>query len=99
MAVLHLIATKKITLPTGLKKLLNTEEIYIPNKIYNMLEKKQNNKATIEVLKLIQNLKLSDDYVRDFVVINKIGARIITGLFLYNLSRSFNILPSLKTTN
>ena len=37
-----------------------------------MLEKKQNNQAVVEVLKLVQNLKSSDDYVRDFVVINRI---------------------------
>jgi len=37
-----------------------------------MLEKKQNNQAAVEVLKLVQNLKSSDDYVRDFVVINRI---------------------------
>lgn len=72
LATLHLISEAKVALPGGLKKLINAEEIYIPNKIYNMLEKKQNNLATAEVLKLVQNLKSSDDYVRDFVVINRI---------------------------
>ena len=72
LAVLYLISEAKVVLPGGLKKLINPEEIYIPNKIYNMLEKKQNNQAAVEVLKLVQNLKSSDDYVRDFVVINRI---------------------------
>jgi hypothetical protein len=72
LAALYLISEAKVVLPGGLKKLINPEEIYIPNKIYNMLEKKQNNQAVVEVLKLVQNLKSSDDYVRDFVVINRI---------------------------
>ena len=72
LAALYLISEAKVSLPGGLKKLINPEEIYIPNKIYNMLEKKQNNQAVVEVLKLVQNLKSSDDYVRDFVVINRI---------------------------
>ena len=76
LAMIYLLSEKKISLPGELKKSLNSEEIYIPNKIYNLLEKNQLDLATIELLKLIKNLKESKDYVRDFRIINKIFDRL-----------------------
>lgn len=86
LAMIYLLSEKKISLPGELKKYLNSEEIYIPNKIYNLLEKNQLDLATIELLKLIKNLKESKDYVRDFRIINKIFDRL--GLDL--LKNDFN---------
>ena len=86
LAMIYLLSEKKISLPGELKKSLNLEEIYIPNKIYNLLEKNQLDLATIELLKLIKNLKESKDYVRDFRIINKIFDRL--GLDL--LKNDFN---------
>ena len=86
LAMIYLLLEKKISLPGELKKSLNSEEIYIPNKIYNLLEKNQLDLATIELLKLIKNLKESKDYVRDFRIINKIFDRL--GLDL--LKNDFN---------
>ena len=37
LAMIYLLSEKKISLPGELKKSLNSEEIYIPNKIYNLL--------------------------------------------------------------
>ena len=76
LAMIYLLSEKKISLPGELKKYLSSEEIYIPNKIYNLLEKNQLDLATIELLKLIKNLKESKDYVRDFRIINKIFDRL-----------------------
>lgn len=86
LAMIYLLLEKKISLPGELKKSLNSEEIYIPNKIYNLLEKNQLDLATIELLKLIKSLKESKDYVRDFRIINKIFDRL--GLDL--LKNDFN---------
>ena len=76
LAMIYLLSEKKISLPGELKKSLNSEKIYIPNKIYNLLEKNQLDLATIELLKLIKSLKESKDYVRDFRIINKIFDRL-----------------------
>ena len=86
LAMIYLLSQKKISLPGELKKSLSSDEIYIPNKIYNLLEKNQLDLATIELLKLIKNLKESKDYVRDFRIINKIFDRL--GLDL--LKNDFN---------
>jgi len=40
LAMIYLLSEKKISLPGELKKSLSSEEIYIPNKIYNLLRKK-----------------------------------------------------------
>ena len=76
LAMIYLLSEKKISLPGELKKYLSSEEIYIPNKIYNLLEKNQLDLATVELLRLIKSLKESKDYVRDFRIINKIFDRL-----------------------
>jgi len=70
------LSQQKSYLPSGLRKFVNSDDIYIPNKIYNMLEKKDNNKATLEVLQLVKNLSTTKEYVRDFLVIVKILERL-----------------------
>ena len=77
LAMIYLLSEKKISLPGELKKSLSSDEIYIPNKIYNLLEKNQLDLATVELLRLIKSLKESKkDYVRDFRIINKIFDRL-----------------------
>lgn len=80
VAMINLLAQQKVNLPSSLRKFVNPDEIYIPNKIYNMLEKNENNKATLEVLQLVKNLNSSKEYVRDFLVITKILDRLGFGL-------------------
>ena len=75
-AMISLLSQKKSYLPSGLRKFANSDDIYIPNKIYNMLDKKNNNKATLEVLQLVKNLSTTKEYVRDFLVIVKILERL-----------------------
>ena len=86
LAMIYLLSEKKIPLPGDLKKFLSSEEIYIPNKIYNLLEKNKFDLVTVELLKLIKSLKESKDYVRDFRIINKIFDR----LGFYLLKNDFN---------
>jgi hypothetical protein len=45
-----------------------------------MLEKNENNKATLEVLQLVKSLNSSKEYARDFLVITKILDRLGFGL-------------------
>ena len=75
-AMISLLSQKKSYLPSVLRKFANSDDIYIPNKIYNMLDKKNNNKATLEVLQLVKNLSTTKEYVRDFLVIVKILERL-----------------------
>jgi len=76
IAFINLLAQNKIDLPGSLKKFVSTDEIYIPNKIYNMLDKKENDKATLELLLLAKNLQTDKEYVRNFLVITKILDRL-----------------------
>ncbi len=71
-----LLAEQKTNLPSGLKKIINTDEIYIPNKIYDMIERKEYSKATLELVLLTQKLQDSKDYARDFLIIVKILDRL-----------------------
>ena len=80
VAMINLLAQQKVYLPSSLRKFVNPDEIYIPNKIYNMLEKNENNKATLEVLQLVKNLNSSKEYARDFLAITKILDRLGFGL-------------------
>ena len=80
VAMINLLAQQKVYLPSSLRKFVNPDEIYIPNKIYNMLEKNENNKATLEVLQLVKNLNTSKEYTKDFLVITKILDRLGFGL-------------------
>ena len=71
-----LLAEQKTNLPSSLKKIINTDEIYIPNKIYDMIERKEYSKATLELVLLTQKLQDSKDYARDFLIIVKILDRL-----------------------
>ena len=71
-----LLAEQKTNLPSSLKKIINTDEIYIPNKIYDMIERKEYSKATLELVLLTQKLQDSKDYARDFLIIIKILDRL-----------------------
>ena len=71
-----LLAEQKTNLPSSLKKIINTDEIYIPNKIYDMIERKEYSKATLELVLLAQKLQDSKDYARDFLIIIKILDRL-----------------------
>ena len=85
VAFINLLENNKISIPDTLKKHVIKEEIYIPNKIYNLLEKKENAQAILENLSLVKNLNINQDYNRNFHIIVKIFDR----LGLENIKKDF----------
>ena len=76
IALINLLENSKVSIPDALKKHVIKEEIYIPNKIYNLLEKKENAQAILENLSLVKNLNINQDYNRNFHIIVKIFDRL-----------------------
>ena len=76
IALINLLENSKVSIPDTLKKHVIKEEIYIPNKIYNLLEKKENAQAILENLSLVKNLNINQDYNRNFHIIVKIFDRL-----------------------
>ena len=85
VAFINLLENNKVSIPDTLKKHVVKEEIYIPNKIYNLLEKKENAQAILENLSLVKNLNINQDYNRNFHIIVKIFDR----LGLENIKKDF----------
>ena len=85
VAFINLLENNKVSIPDTLKKHVIKEEIYIPNKIYNLLEKKENAQAILENLSLVKNLNINQDYNRNFHIIVKIFDR----LGLENIKKDF----------
>ena len=85
VAFINLLENNKVSIPDTLKKHVIKDEIYIPNKIYNLLEKKENAQAILENLSLVKNLNINQDYNRNFHIIVKIFDR----LGLENIKKDF----------
>ena len=85
VAFINLLENNKVSIPDALKKHVIKDEIYIPNKIYNLLEKKENAQAILENLSLVKNLNINQDYNRNFHIIVKIFDR----LGLENIKKDF----------
>ena len=85
VAFINLLENNKVSIPDTLKKHVVKEEIYIPNKIYSLLEKKENAQAILENLSLVKNLNINQDYNRNFHIIVKIFDR----LGLENIKKDF----------
>lgn len=73
VALINVLNQLKIGLPSDLKKEIYAKDIYIPNEIFNAMEKKSDNLVMIKTITFISNLKESDsNYIRDFLAIIKI---------------------------
>ena len=63
----------KIDLPGTVSKFIYNEKIYIPNEIFNALEKKLNDEALLKTLIFISNLdENNNNYTRDILAIVKV---------------------------
>ena len=66
IALINLLKRAKIDLPGSVSKFIYNEKIYIPNEIFNALEKKSNDEALLKTLIFISNLdENNNNYTRD----------------------------------
>ena len=73
IALINLLKREKIDLPGSLTKFVYNQKIYIPNEIFNALEKKSNDDALLKTLIFIGNLnEKNDNYTRDILSIVKV---------------------------
>ena len=73
IALINILHRDKIDLPNSLSKTVYEKKIYIPNEIFNSLEKKINDEALLKTLNFIGQLNDSNkDYTRDILAIIKI---------------------------
>ena len=73
IALINLLKREKIDLPGSLSKFVYNQKIYIPNEIFNALEKKSNDDALLKTLIFIGNLnEKNDNYTRDILSIVKV---------------------------
>ena len=77
IALINLLKREKIDLPGSLAKFVYNQKIYIPNEIFNALEKKSNDDALLKILIFIGNLnEKNDNYTRDILSIVKVFDKI-----------------------
>jgi len=73
IAFINILHRDKIDLPNSLSKTVYEKKIYIPNEIFNSLEKKINDEALLKTLNFIGQLNdFNKDYTRDILAIIKI---------------------------
>jgi hypothetical protein len=73
IALINLLKRAKIDLPGSVSKFIYNEKIYIPNEIFNALEKKSNDEALLKTLIFISNLdENNNNYTRDILAIVKV---------------------------
>ena len=73
IAFINILHRDKIDLPNSLSKTVYEKKIYIPNEIFNSLEKKINDEALLKTLNFIGQLNdTNKDYTRDILAIIKI---------------------------
>ena len=72
LGFINYIYQEKIKLPDNLKKNVFEGEIYIPNNIFNLIEKKQKNLALLETLNFINKLENNENYLKNFLIVLKI---------------------------
>ena len=89
IALINLLKREKIDLPGSLTKFLYNQKVYIPNEIFNALEKKSNDDALLKTLIFLGNLnEKNDNYTRDILsivkVFNKIKQNNLKQIFIAN---------------
>ena len=64
---------QKVDLPKSMSDVIYNKEIYIPNEIFNSIEKKLNDEAILKTLLFIADLdETKNNYTRDILAIIKI---------------------------
>ena len=77
IALINLLKREKIDLPGSLTKFVYNQKVYIPNEIFNALEKKSNDDALLKTLIFLGNLnEKNDNYTRDILSIVKVFDKI-----------------------
>ena len=77
IALINLLKREKIDLPGSLAKFVYNQRVYIPNDIFNALEKKSNDDALLKTLIFLGNLnEKNDNYTRDILSIVKVFDKI-----------------------
>ena len=77
IALINLLKRKKIDLPSSLTKFVYNQKVYIPNEIFNAIEKKLNDDALLKTIIFLGNLnENNDNYTRDILSIVKVFDKI-----------------------
>ena len=88
LGLINYIYQEKIKLPDNLKKNVFEGEIYIPNNIFNLIEKKQKNLALLETLNFINKLENNENYLKNFLIVlkifDKLEMRNLKNIFVLN---------------
>lgn len=73
IALINILNVQKIDLPKSMSDVIYNKEIYIPNEIFNSIEKKLNEEAILKTLLFIADLdETKNNYTRDILAIIKI---------------------------
>jgi len=73
IALINILKKEKIDLPKSMTSVIYDKEVYIPNEIFNSLEKKLNDEAVLKTLLFIGDLnETKTNYTRDILAIIKI---------------------------
>lgn len=73
IALINILNVQKIDLPKSMSDVIYDKEIYIPNEIFNSIEKKLNDEAILKTLLFIADLdETKNNYTRDILAIIKI---------------------------
>ena len=73
IALINILNVQKIDLPKSMSDVIYNNEIYIPNEIFNSIEKKLNDEAILKTLLFIADLdETKNNYTRDILAIIKI---------------------------
>ena len=73
IALINILNVEKIDLPKSMSDVIYNKEIYIPNEIFNSIEKKLNDEAILKTLLFIADLdETKNNYTRDILAIIKI---------------------------
>ena len=73
IALINILDVQKIDLPKSMSDVIYNKEIYIPNEIFNSIEKKLNDEAILKTLLFIADLdETKNNYTRDILAIIKI---------------------------
>ena len=77
IALINLLKREKIDLPGSLAKFIYNKKVYIPNEIFNALEKKSNDEALLKTLIFLGKLNENDvNYTRNILAIVKVFDKI-----------------------
>ena len=86
IALINILKKEKIDLPKSMTSVIYDKEVYIPNEIFNSLEKKLNDEAVLKTLLFIGDLnETKTNYTRDILAIIKI----FDNMNLENLKTTF----------